>query len=376
MPYGFGGVMTAASAAFYSFVGFDCIATTGEEVANPKRNIPLSIVLSLGVCAFAYFCVSVVFTLDTPYYELSQKTLLPTVPYGTTVVSLGAILCASTSLLGGMFPLPRVIYAMAEDGLLFSFLANINRRFKTPMVATLLSGLLTASFAALFDVAQLVDMLSIGTLMAYSLVAASVLVLRYKVSFIDTHDEEDGNSMTTYGSSDAPNTIQSSGSHRRGRSKGDYIKAVFNLSEPKDSTKPTEFSSNLAVLISCIITVLLIGTVSFATVLVRNPDKEWWPFIGIGGCGFVASLLTARLWLLPQNKKFKTFQVPLVPLFPVLALAVNFYLLVSLNYFTWIRFAIWMAIGEFSTLFLLLFKTFALNLYRFCYFSLLRLVAK
>ena len=97
------------------------------------------------------------------------------------LVAIGAICSLSTSLLGAIFPLPRVLYAIASDGLIFKFLAKINQRFKTPLIATGLSGLMAAAMAALFDLDELVNMMSIGTLLAYSLVAISVLVLRYKV---------------------------------------------------------------------------------------------------------------------------------------------------------------------------------------------------
>lgn len=82
------------------------------------------------------------------------------------------------SLFGAMFPLPRIIYAMASDGVIFRFLGTVNARFRAPVVGTLLAGLLTGLMGALFDLTQLVKMMSIGTLLAYTIVAASVLLLR------------------------------------------------------------------------------------------------------------------------------------------------------------------------------------------------------
>lgn len=110
----------------------------------------------------------------------------------------------ASSLLGSLFPLPRVVYAMSQDGLIFKFLAKINKRFKTPLIATLLSGQLagmkrshcipytgkllvllnvfTAIMVLLFDLEDLVDMMSIGTLLAYTLVAICVLILRLEIT--------------------------------------------------------------------------------------------------------------------------------------------------------------------------------------------------
>lgn len=192
-PYGITGILKGAAICFYGFIGFDCIATAGEEAKDPRRSMPLSIILSLTVVFFAYFGVSTVLTMMLPYFEQNPNAPLPYVfermnwPIAVYIVSFGAIFGLCASLMGAMFPLPRIIYAMSSDGLIFGWLGRIHPRFQTPIYGTLFAGTLTGILAALLNLSQLVNMMSIGTLMAYSIVAACVLLLRYEVE--DEHEK-------------------------------------------------------------------------------------------------------------------------------------------------------------------------------------------
>lgn len=186
MPFGFSGMMSGAATCFYGFVGFDAIASTGEEAKNPAKSIPISILVSLTFILLSFFGVAGVSTLMWPYYDQNKPAPLSFIfdqvgwPVAKYVVTVGAITSLSTALLGSLFPLPRVLYAMSNDGLVFQAFGQVATATKTPIFATAFAGIFAGLMAALFDVQQLADMMSIGTLLAYTLVVISVLIIRYE----------------------------------------------------------------------------------------------------------------------------------------------------------------------------------------------------
>lgn len=239
-----------------AFIGFDVIATTGEEAKNPQRSIPISIVLSLLFVFLAYFGISAVQTLMLPYYlqteEITKGAPLPYVfeyvgwPVAKWIISIGALTGLSTSLLGAMFPLPRVLYSMASDGVIFRSFADINPRTKTPILATLISGIFAGAMAALFDVKELADMMSIGTLLAYTLVSISVLILRFSHE-IDNIDD-DINRNITVEMKPLRSKYQNSDEKFDNRS---WCAKLFNTDRIKEASAQTSrISTNLVMFIS------------------------------------------------------------------------------------------------------------------------------
>lgn len=179
-------MFTGAATCFYAFIGFDIIATTGEEAHSPQKSIPKAIVGSLLIVLVAYVTSSLVLTTVVPYDHIDSGSALVQM-WGyvgakkcQALVAIGATAGLSVAMFGSMFPMPRVIYAMAQDGLIFKQLAQLWDRTNAPGIATLLSGLAAAAVAMVIRLEVLVEMMSIGTLLAYTLVSTCVLVLRYQ----------------------------------------------------------------------------------------------------------------------------------------------------------------------------------------------------
>ncbi|XP_066092148.1 cationic amino acid transporter 2 isoform X2 [Saccopteryx bilineata] len=344
MPYGFTGTLAGAATCFYAFVGFDCIATTGEEVRNPQKAIPIGIVTSLLVCFMAYFGVSAALTLMMPYYLLDERSPLPVafeyVGWGPAkyVVAAGSLCALSASLLGCIFPMPRVIYAMAEDGLLFKCLAQINSKTKTPIIATLSSGAVAAVMAFLFDLKALVDMMSIGTLLAYSLVAACVLILRYQPGLSyeqpKCSEKEALESCAGAASESASQVTMLQG-------QGCRLQTLFS-----PSALPTQHSASLVSFLVGFLAFLVLGLSILTTYGVKAiAGLEAWSLALLVLFLVLFIAVVVLIWRQPQNQHKVAFMVPFLPFLPAFSILVNIYLMVQLSAVTWIRFSIWMALG-------------------------------
>ncbi|XP_043974675.1 high affinity cationic amino acid transporter 1-like isoform X1 [Gambusia affinis] len=339
MPFGWTGVLSGAATCFYAFVGFDCIATTGEEVKNPQRAIPIGIVASLLICFVAYFGVSAALTVMMPYYLLDNNSPLPVAfqyvgwEGATYAVAIGSLCALSTSLLGSMFPMPRVIWAMAEDGLLFKCLAKISTRTKTPLTATVTSGMVAAVMAFLFELKDLVDLMSIGTLMAYTLVAACVLILRYQPEQLSTAYE-------------MANTQDEPESYSEGNSdvfpQPEDTVSIKNLLSPSNP-EPSPLSGRTVNICTSILVVLM----CVFSVVASQQTSPPWAVVLMSVTMAAIVLLTFVIFRQPQSKAKLAFKVPLLPFIPIISMFVNIYLMMQLNKGTWVRFSIWMLIGIF-----------------------------
>ena len=183
-PNGFTGIHQGAAIVFFAYIGFDAISTAAEETRNPQRNLPIGILGGLAVCTLIYVVVGAVITGMVPYTELGVADplarALELIGYTgvSTIVAFGAAVSMAAVLLVFQYGQPRIFFAMARDGLLPEWVARIDPKTRIPYTATLVTGVLVALASAVGDAAETYDLTNIGTLFAFALVCAGVLVLR------------------------------------------------------------------------------------------------------------------------------------------------------------------------------------------------------
>jgi APA family basic amino acid/polyamine antiporter len=193
-PYGLSGIMLGASIVFFSYIGFDSISTHSEEAKRPPRDVPVGILATLTLCTLLYIAVAAVITGMVPYPEINPRAAVaaaftdlaareqrPALSVAAVLVSGGALAGITSVLLVTFLSQARIFLAMARDRLLPPrIFGAIHPRFRTPHISTILTGAVVCVVAALTSIQQLQNMVNIGTLMAFILVCAAVMILRLK----------------------------------------------------------------------------------------------------------------------------------------------------------------------------------------------------
>lgn len=184
MPFGFSGVAEGAAVVFFAVFGYDTLTTAAEEARDPQRDLPRAVLLSLAIALVLYVAMSLVLTGVARYDTLDNPAPVVTafqaigMPWVAFIVSLAAVAGITSVMLAFLLGCARIWFAMSRDGLLPAWFAVSHPRFRTPYRPTLIAGALTAVVAALYPIKEVAELVNIGTLSAFVVICAAVIVLR------------------------------------------------------------------------------------------------------------------------------------------------------------------------------------------------------
>ncbi|HLP04555.1 MAG TPA: amino acid permease [Paludibacter sp.] len=184
--FGWSGVLAGAGVVFFAYIGFDAVSTASQEAINPKRDMPIGILVSLAVCTVLYIAVSLVMTGIVDYHQLNVPAPIAVaideagagLLWLRPIIKVGAIAGLSSVVLVLLMGQTRVFFTMASDGLVWKSFSKTHPRYKTPHITTIVTGSLAAVFAGLFPIGLLGELVSIGTLLAFVIVCVGIIILR------------------------------------------------------------------------------------------------------------------------------------------------------------------------------------------------------
>ncbi|MBC5774713.1 amino acid permease [Pontibacter sp. KCTC 32443] len=184
--YGWQGVVAGAAIVFFSYIGFDAVSTAAQEAKNPQRDMPIGMLASLGICTLLYVLMSLVLTGLVPYQTLNVPDPVlvaleaagPSLQWLYFFTGIGAVAGLASVVLVMLMGQPRIFFAMSRDGLLPAVFGKVHPKYNTPYVTTIVTGLVAAVIAGIFPIGLLGELVSIGTLLAFVIVCAGIIILR------------------------------------------------------------------------------------------------------------------------------------------------------------------------------------------------------
>uniref|UniRef100_H2ZJP2 Cationic amino acid transporter C-terminal domain-containing protein n=1 Tax=Ciona savignyi TaxID=51511 RepID=H2ZJP2_CIOSA len=344
-PHGFAGTISGASTLVFSYVGYEIVASVTEEAKNPNRDVPLALLISICVAALAYVGASAALTLMVPWYDIVISAPFPAAyaqrgwNWAKYVVSIGALAAMSTSIVTALVVVPRYVYAMASDGLIMPWFNTVNKTTGTPVIATVTTGIFCIVMALVFSLHSLVEFISIGQLLACSFVSFCVIKLRYEPN--DVRPPSDTTIPNSTSMADSVVSPTDSLNDHCGIIKdsimtspfGEYFAWTLNF---RPGVLPF-YSLLLATLFGSVVSIMLLVGISHI--------KEAWFILLLVVFIFLSLFFLFFICMFTQDQTIKTYKVPFVPIIPFASIMVNIILMLKLQKLTWLRLAIWMAIG-------------------------------
>ncbi|XP_033098358.1 cationic amino acid transporter 4-like [Anneissia japonica] len=336
-PNGFGGVVSGSAKLFFLYAGFEVICVSSEECETPAKSVPKALVLVVVGSTVVNLVVASTITLLVPWSEINTimpfpdafKQMGEIAP--TYIVLVGMSFSVAGSILISLHTLPRLVYAMANDGLLFSPLARISSGNQAPVMATVIFGAITMVIVLFINFNALVESLNIGSLLCYTIVSASVIVLRYR---------PENENATIFNKQDCVPVVcvnEDQMGETSGTLKSQFEMLLFLKSDVPGRT----------VAISTVVYALCCaGTTALLSHSANDIMNGHWGYFIVFIVFLLGSVLTFTIILMHhQNYEKLSFKVPFVPFIPALAMLCNIVLLVNLSVFTWIRFIAWVFLG-------------------------------
>ncbi|PSS01682.1 Cationic amino acid transporter 2, vacuolar like [Actinidia chinensis var. chinensis] len=314
-PFGVDGMLAGSATVFFAYIGFDSVASTAEEVKHPQRDLPLGIGAALSICCTLYMLVSIVIVGLVPYYAMDPDTPISSafashgMQWAAYIITAGATTALCSTLMGSILPQPRILMAMARDGLLPSFFSDVNKHTQVPVKSTILTGIVAATLAFFMDVEQL----------------AGMVCQRGDTSCFGSSKES---IQLLLGKADKP---------------------IAHPLIPKQAAwilnKNRRKIAGWTIMFTCVGVLLLTSSASS----VGLPSFFRFPVCGLGGILLLSGFVV--LTCIDQDDARHSFGhtggfiCPFVPLLPITCILINVYLLINLGASTWIRVSIWLSIG-------------------------------
>ncbi|GIY48432.1 cationic amino acid transporter 4, partial [Caerostris darwini] len=338
VPYGWSGTLAASASCFYAFVGLSAIAAAGEETKDPQKTIPKATTIVISVATLGYVGASAVLTLMVNYKDIVDESGFPQafaahgVEWAKVIIVIGAVSGMAGTMIGSLFSLTRIIYVMADDGLLFTFCSKVNVTTKIPLNSMYVFTVISMVMALTLDISSLVEILSIGTLFAYMIVSASVIILRYRPKQtglrLDIHE---------LSSISEASVVKSPLMDTGGQFKEHFrkLRSYINLC-PGRLTTYCVVSYVISCFFLCVFTKTSFWYISHGS---------WWAVLILTVLLLCVIISFGVILLHQQSNQHLRYKVPLVPLLPAISILMNLILVVNLQMASWIRMLFWLSLG-------------------------------
>jgi APA family basic amino acid/polyamine antiporter len=185
--FGLPGILTAAGVIFFAYIGFEAVSTAAQEARNPQRDMPIGILAALGICTVLYILMSLVITGMAHYQDLNNDApvaralgAVPGLHWLRQIVNVAVAIGLGSTILSLLYGQSRIFYAMSRDGLLPRMFGQVNPKTRTPVWGTVITSACAGLVGGLFPISVLGELVSMGTLLAFTLICCGVLYLRHK----------------------------------------------------------------------------------------------------------------------------------------------------------------------------------------------------